>query len=129
MGPNYTEWLLVEVAITSTKFTLEVGRQQLKDNMTRQKLHTLYHIPRLVGQKGARPSVGCQAGVEKNTTGKMVNNNKLLKCKKAFFISSLNCRTLSSAKSIGELTVYALMSFVSRNIAYSMMTLISNIMI
>ena len=57
-----------------------------------------------MGQIGVHPSVGCQARVEKNTAGKMVNNNKLLKCKKASFISSLNCRTLSSAKSIGELT-------------------------
>ena len=38
--------LLVEVAIASTECTLEIGRQQLKDNMTRQKLHNLYHIAR-----------------------------------------------------------------------------------
>ena len=58
-------------------------------------------------QKGACPLVGCQAGVEKNTTGKIVNNNKLMKCSKASFISSLNCRTLSSSKSIGELIASA----------------------
>ena len=70
--------LLVEIAITSTEFTLEIGRQQLKDNMTRQKRKNSYHVIRRVGQKGVRPSVGYQAEVEKNTTGKMVNN-KLLK--------------------------------------------------
>ena len=95
--------LLVEVAITSTKFTLAIGRKQLKHNTIRQKLHNLYHIARRVGQRGVRPSVRCQAGVEKNITGKMVNNNKLLKCKKTSFVSSLNW-TISSAKSIGVLT-------------------------
>ena len=99
--------LLVEVPIISAEFTLEIGQQQLKDNMTRQKLRNLYHIAACVGQKGAWPSVGCQAGIERNTTGKMVNNNKLLKCRKASFKSSLNCRTLSLAERIGELTASA----------------------
>ena len=99
--------LLVEVTITSTEFTLEIERQQLEDHTTRQKLHNLYHIARCVGPKGALLSVGCQAGVEKSTTGKMVNNNKLLKYKKASFISSINCRTISSTKNIGELIASA----------------------
>ena len=34
----------------------------------------------------------------------MVNNDKLLKCKKASFIFSLDCRTISSTKCIGEMT-------------------------
>ena len=99
--------LLVEVAIISVEFTLEIEQQQLKDNMARQKLCNLYHIAARMGQKGAWPSVGYQAGIERNTTGKMVNNNKLLKCRKASFISSLNCRTLSLVKRIGELTASA----------------------
>ena len=59
-------------------------------------------------QQGAHPPVGCQAEVEKNATGKKVeNNSRLLKCKKASLVCTLNCRTLSSEKNMGELTVSA----------------------
>ena len=76
--------------------------------MTRQKVYKSYHITRPVDLQGARPSVGCQAGVEKNTTGKKVDNNsRLLKYKKASLVSTLNCRTLSSQKNIGELIASA----------------------
>ena len=55
-----------------------------------------------------RLSLGFQAGVKKNATGKKVkNNSRLLKCKKAFLVSTLNRRTLSSQENMGELTASA----------------------
>ena len=60
------------------------------------------HIARRVDKQGARPSVGCQAGVEKRATGRP--EDRLLRCKKVSLVSTFNCRTLSTSKSIGELT-------------------------
>ena len=54
--------LLVEVAIISAEFTLEIGQQQLKDNMTRQKLCNLYHIAARMGQKEHGPQWDTRLG-------------------------------------------------------------------
>ena len=76
--------LLVGVATTSTEsyFLLEVWKQ-LKNNMTSNSTTSSYHIARRVGHQGARPPVGCQAGIEKNATGQNISKDcRLLKCRK-----------------------------------------------
>ncbi|XP_068723385.1 uncharacterized protein [Montipora capricornis] len=67
-----------------------------------------YHIARRVGYQGARPPVGCQAGIEKNGTGQNISKDcRILKCRKTTLVSTFNCRTLtrSSIGRTGELTV------------------------
>ena len=67
-----------------------------------------YHIARRVGHQGARPPVGCQAGIEKNATDRDVSkDNRILKCRKTTLFSTFNCRTLNSSGKIGELTALA----------------------
>ena len=76
--------------------------------MTRQKIHNSYNLDRQLDQQGMRLSLGFQAGIKKNATGKKVeNNSRLLKCKKVFLVSTLNRRTLSSRENMGELTASA----------------------
>ena len=101
--------LLVGVATTSTEsyFLLEVWKQ-LKNNMTSNSTTSSYHIARRVGHQGARPPVGCQAGIEKNATGQNISKDcRLCKCRKTTLVSTFNCRTLSSIGKTGELTALA----------------------
>ena len=76
--------------------------------MTSNSTTSSYHIARRVGHQGARPPVGCQAGIEKNATGlKISKDRRLSKCKKTTLVSTFNCRTLSSIGRTGELTSIA----------------------
>ena len=100
---------LVGVATTSTEsyFLLEVWKQ-LKKNMTNNSTTSLYHIASRVGHQGARPPVGCQAGIEKNATDLNISKDRrLFKCKKTTLVSTFNCRTLSSIGRTGQLTSIA----------------------
>ena len=97
---------IVGVANTSTEsyFLVEVWKQ-LKNNMTSNSTTSSYHIARRVGHQGARPPVGCQAGIEKNATGQnILKDCRLFKCRKTTLVSTFNCRTLSSIGRAGELT-------------------------
>ena len=100
---------LVGVATNSTEsyFPLEVWKQ-LKKNMTNNSTTSSYYIARCVGRQGARPPVGCQAGIEKNATGQNISKDcRLFKCRKTTLVSTFNCRTLSSIGKTGELTALA----------------------
>ena len=62
-----------------------------------------------MGHQGARPTVGCQAGIEKNAAGQNISKDcRLFKCRKTTLVSTFNCRTLmSSIGRTGELTALA----------------------
>ena len=108
--------LLVGGSTTSTEsyFLLEVWTQ-LKNNMTSSSTTSSYHIARRVGHEGARPPVGCQAGIEKNATGQNISKDcRLCKCRKTTLVSTFNCRTLSSGTEHW--------CHVSKNIGSTMMT-------
>ena len=76
--------------------------------MTSNSTTSSYHIARRVGHQGARPPVGCQAGIEKNATGQNISKAcRLFKCRKTTLVSTFNCRTLSSIGRTGELTALA----------------------
>ena len=76
--------------------------------MTSTTVHKSYHIARRVGNQGARPPVGGQAGIEKIATGIKDSDERLLKCKKTTLFSTFNSRTLSSHKNLSEITASAI---------------------
>ena len=76
--------------------------------MTNNSTTSSHHIARRVGHQGARPPVGCQAGIETYAPDQNISKDcRIFNRKKTTLVSTFNCRTLNSIGRTGELTALA----------------------